>query len=132
MSWRARLSRNLQEIRILFNTRVSGNETLPAEDSVGVVNFINKNYAELKHLNPRLPILIRNGPDATPRLWARYDYGAEAYRDIAFSNEEDILEKLKELNDIGLETPKATMRVWQSSVPQDEDITRAYDPNKGY
>ncbi|XP_027444011.1 NADH dehydrogenase [ubiquinone] 1 alpha subcomplex subunit 2-like [Zalophus californianus] len=35
------------------------------------------NYVELKKANPGLPILIREGSDVQPKLWARYAFGQE-------------------------------------------------------
>ena len=34
--------------------------------------FVEKNYKELKTLNPKLPILIRECSGVEPQLWARY------------------------------------------------------------
>jgi len=34
--------------------------------------FVEKNYKELKALNPKLPILIRECHGVEPQLWARY------------------------------------------------------------
>jgi len=33
---------------------------------------VEKNYKELKTLNPKLPILIRECSGVEPQLWARY------------------------------------------------------------
>lgn len=35
-------------------------------------SFVEKNYKELKTLNPKLPILIRECSGVEPQLWARY------------------------------------------------------------
>lgn len=34
--------------------------------------FVEKNYKDLKTLNPKLPILIRESRGIEPQLWARY------------------------------------------------------------
>lgn len=34
--------------------------------------FVQKNYKELKTMNPKLPILIRECSGTEPQLWARY------------------------------------------------------------
>jgi len=35
-------------------------------------NYVQRNYADLKALNPSLPILIRECSGVRPRIWARY------------------------------------------------------------
>ncbi|XP_074279951.1 NADH dehydrogenase [ubiquinone] 1 alpha subcomplex subunit 2 [Silene latifolia] len=69
MAWRGQLGKNLKELRILFC------QTSPA--SAEARGFVEKNYKELKTLNPKLPILIREARGVEPQLWARYDYGVE-------------------------------------------------------
>uniref|UniRef100_A0A7N2L7P4 Ribosomal protein/NADH dehydrogenase domain-containing protein n=1 Tax=Quercus lobata TaxID=97700 RepID=A0A7N2L7P4_QUELO len=64
MAWRGQLSRNLKELRILLC------QTSPASSSTRA--FVEKNYKELKTLNPKLPILIRESRGIEPQLWARY------------------------------------------------------------
>ncbi|KAL5998499.1 hypothetical protein ACLOJK_009442 [Asimina triloba] len=36
------------------------------------MEFVTKNYKDLKTLNPKLPILIRECSGVEPQLWARY------------------------------------------------------------
>ncbi|CAM8922304.1 unnamed protein product [Rhodiola kirilowii] len=69
MAWRGQISKNLKEIRVLFC------QTSPARASAR--EFVQKNYKELKTLNPKLPILIRECSNTEPQLWARYDMGVE-------------------------------------------------------
>ncbi|KAF5746343.1 NADH dehydrogenase [Tripterygium wilfordii] len=69
MAWRAQLSRNLKELRILFCPS-SPESSLTRE-------FIERNYKDLKTLNPKLPILIRECKGIEPQLWARFDMGVE-------------------------------------------------------
>ncbi|KAL2892392.1 NADH dehydrogenase [ubiquinone] 1 alpha subcomplex subunit 2 [Bienertia sinuspersici] len=69
MAWRSQLSKNLKELRVLFC------QTSPA--SAEARAFVEKNYADLKTLNPKLPILIRECRGVEPQLWARYDFGVE-------------------------------------------------------
>ncbi|MBA0844404.1 hypothetical protein Goarm_001504, partial [Gossypium armourianum] len=64
MAWRNQLSRNLKELRILFC------QTSPA--SAPARSFVEKNYKDLKTLNPKLPILIRECRGIEPQMWARY------------------------------------------------------------
>ncbi|KAM3705807.1 hypothetical protein ACB098_03G105800 [Castanea mollissima] len=69
MAWRGQLSRNLKELRILLC------QTSPASSSTRA--FVEKNYKELKTLNPKLPILIRESRGIEPQLWARYAQAEE-------------------------------------------------------
>ncbi|KAE9459099.1 hypothetical protein C3L33_08993, partial [Rhododendron williamsianum] len=64
MAWRSNVSRNLKELRILFC------QTSPASSSTRA--FVENNYKDLKTLNPKLPILIRECTGTEPQLWARY------------------------------------------------------------
>uniref|UniRef100_F6HJ94 Ribosomal protein/NADH dehydrogenase domain-containing protein n=1 Tax=Vitis vinifera TaxID=29760 RepID=F6HJ94_VITVI len=65
MAWRGQLSRNLKELRILFC------QTSPASSSARA--FVERNYKDLKTLNPKFPILIRECNGTRPQLWARYE-----------------------------------------------------------
>ncbi|KAJ6945793.1 NADH dehydrogenase [Populus alba x Populus x berolinensis] len=64
MAWRGQLSKNLKELRILLC------QSSPSSSSTRT--FIEKNYKDLKTLNPKLPILIRECNGIEPQLWARY------------------------------------------------------------
>ncbi|BFI41824.1 hypothetical protein AXG93_2167s1050 [Marchantia polymorpha subsp. ruderalis] len=89
MAWRSKLSQSLQELRIhMCQTSVASKATR---------EFVVKNYKDLKTLNPRLPILVRECSGIQPRLWARYDFGVE--RSIALDglSEPEISKKLEEL-----------------------------------
>eukprot|EP00850_Spirogloea_muscicola_P000150 SM000001S04552 [mRNA] locus=s1:959588:960183:+ [translate_table: standard] len=89
MAWRASLSRCLQEVRIHLC------RTSPA--SAGAREFVLRNYKDLKMLNPRLPILIRECSGIRPRLYARYGLGVEKSVSLEDLGEEDISKRLKEL-----------------------------------
>lgn len=52
MSWVARFSTNMQEIRFVFNPSVH----------TGTSKFIETNYHTIKKLNPRFPFLVRENP----------------------------------------------------------------------
>ncbi|RWW70927.1 hypothetical protein BHE74_00021363 [Ensete ventricosum] len=72
MAWRELLSRNIKELRFLFC------QTSPA--SAHTREFVYKNYKDLKTLNPKLPILIRECRGVEPQLWARYgEYALYSY-----------------------------------------------------
>ncbi|KAJ6326424.1 hypothetical protein OIU78_013514 [Salix suchowensis] len=64
MAWRGQLSKNLKELRILLC------QSSPSSSTTRT--FIEKNYKDLKTLNPKLPILIRECKGIEPQLWARY------------------------------------------------------------
>ncbi|KAK9758046.1 hypothetical protein RND81_01G202900 [Saponaria officinalis] len=89
MAWRSQLSKNLKELRILFC------QTSPASADARV--FVEKNYKELKTLNPKLPILIREARGVEPQLWARYDFGVERGVRLEGMNEGQISKALKDL-----------------------------------
>ncbi|KAH7845282.1 hypothetical protein Vadar_000308 [Vaccinium darrowii] len=93
MAWRSNLSRNLKELRILFC------QTSPASSSTRA--FVENNYKDLKTLNPKLPILIRECTGTEPQLWARYDMGVERGIRLEGMTEPQILKSLEELVKVG-------------------------------
>ncbi|MQL71017.1 hypothetical protein Taro_003337 [Colocasia esculenta] len=64
MAWRSQISRNVKELRFLYC------QTSPA--SASTREFVQRNYKELKTLNPRFPFLIRECSGVEPQIWARY------------------------------------------------------------
>uniref|UniRef100_A0A8D2GR35 NADH dehydrogenase [ubiquinone] 1 alpha subcomplex subunit 2 n=1 Tax=Urocitellus parryii TaxID=9999 RepID=A0A8D2GR35_UROPR len=42
--------------------------------SQDIRDFMEKRFVELKKANPNLPILIREGSDVQPKLWALYPF----------------------------------------------------------
>lgn len=64
MSWKAFLSRNLQSIKFIACPNSASSE--------GVRTYWAANYAEVKHLNPRFPFMIRSNPDADPYMLVEY------------------------------------------------------------
>eukprot|EP00898_Chlorokybus_atmophyticus_P001076 jgi/Chlat1/196/Chrsp1S03108 len=89
MSWRASLSRTVQELRIhLCQTGAS---------SAGARAFVKSSYKDLKGLNPRLPILIRECSGIEPKLYARFDFGKEKSVSVGGLDEKAIAAKLEEL-----------------------------------
>lgn len=46
---------------------------------------MEKNYKELKTLNPKLPILIRECSGVEPQLWARYGIDHLKFNSLYFS-----------------------------------------------
>ncbi|XP_025616574.1 NADH dehydrogenase [ubiquinone] 1 alpha subcomplex subunit 2-like [Arachis duranensis] len=59
--------------------------------------FVEKNYKELKTLNPKLPILIRECSGAEPQLWARFDFGVEKGIKLEGLSEAQISKALEDL-----------------------------------
>ncbi|XP_015901253.2 NADH dehydrogenase [ubiquinone] 1 alpha subcomplex subunit 2 [Ziziphus jujuba] len=93
MAWRQQLSRNLKELRILFC------QSSPASSSARA--FVEKNYKELKTLNPKLPILIRECSGIEPQIWARYDMGVERGVRLEGLSEAQISKALEDLVKVG-------------------------------
>ena len=64
MSWRAYLSRNLQSVKLIacpVNVQCANARAWYIES-----------YAEIKHLNPRFPFMIRHNPDGEPYVFIEY------------------------------------------------------------
>ncbi|KAK2448542.1 NADH dehydrogenase [ubiquinone] 1 alpha subcomplex subunit [Trifolium repens] len=89
MAWRGQLSKNIKELRLLMC------QSSPASSSARA--FVEKNYKELKTLNPKLPILIRECSGVEPQLWARYDLGVEKGIKLEGMTEPQILKALEDL-----------------------------------
>ena len=113
MSWRARLSRQVQEIR--FNICPSS----PA--SSGAIQFIEREYLEFKTLNPRLPFLVREYDNKPAFLIARYDFGEEKQISIDNKSADEILNDLKDVCLAGDSFPRS-----DESVPRDLDIVQVF------
>ncbi|KAL4286358.1 hypothetical protein AHAS_Ahas19G0078200 [Arachis hypogaea] len=89
MAWRGHLSKNIRELRFLMC------QSSPASSPART--FVEKNYKELKTLNPKLPILIRECSGAEPQLWARYDFGVEKGIKLEGLSEAQISKALEDL-----------------------------------
>ncbi|XP_021278519.1 NADH dehydrogenase [ubiquinone] 1 alpha subcomplex subunit 2 [Herrania umbratica] len=89
MAWRGQLSRNLKELRILFCQK--------SDASACARSFVEKNYKDLKTLNPKFPILIRECSGIEPQMWARYDMGVERGIRLEGLTEPQILKTLEDL-----------------------------------
>ncbi|PON94151.1 NADH dehydrogenase [ubiquinone] (complex I), alpha subcomplex, subunit [Trema orientale] len=99
MAWRGQLSKNLKELRILLC------QSSPASSATRA--FVEKNYQDLKALNPKFPILIRECSGIEPQLWARYDLGVERGIRLEGLSEAQITKALEDLVKAGAATPKA-------------------------
>mmetsp|Transcript_10029 Transcript_10029/g.17476 ORF Transcript_10029/g.17476 Transcript_10029/m.17476 type:complete len:114 (-) Transcript_10029:468-809(-) len=112
MSWKAALSNHIRELRVHFCP--------VAVSSEGARSFVQKNYSNLKALNPNLPILIRDVDDIDhPRLAARYDYGEESEVNISNLDDRQIMKVLETLLRTG-ETMPRTEDI--GSGPRTDDI----------
>ncbi|CAN7101860.1 unnamed protein product [Brassica rapa subsp. narinosa] len=61
------------------------------------LTFVEKNYKDLKTLNPKFPFLIRECSGIQPQMWARYDMGVERCVNLDGMNESQILKSLEDL-----------------------------------
>eukprot|EP00692_Jakoba_bahamiensis_P003478 EC687297.1.p2 GENE.EC687297.1~~EC687297.1.p2 ORF type:complete len:116 (+),score=43.55 EC687297.1:131-478(+) len=92
MAWKASLSTSLNELRLVFSP------TNP--NSTGVISFLDREYSLIKALNPRLPILVRDGAaDTRPRIAARFGLGQEASYDLTNATSSDVTNALHALVD---------------------------------
>jgi NADH dehydrogenase (ubiquinone) 1 alpha subcomplex subunit 2 len=89
MAWRGSISKSMKELRILLC------QSSPA--SAPTRTFVEKNYKDLKSLNPKLPILIRECSGVQPQMWARYDMGVERCVNLDGLTEPQILKALENL-----------------------------------
>ena len=89
MSWKASLSRSIQELRLQCCQH-----SVP---STGMRAFIQSQYPILKVLNPELPILVRESPGCQSRLSVRADFGVENHALVEGMNQEEIERELYRL-----------------------------------
>ncbi|KAG2316417.1 hypothetical protein Bca4012_067300 [Brassica carinata] len=89
MAWRGSISKSLKEIRILL--------CHSSPPSACTRTFVEKNYKELKSLNPKFPFLIRECSGIQPQMWARYDMGVERCVNLDGMSETQILKSLEDL-----------------------------------
>lgn len=81
-AWRSLVNKNVKEIRfVLCQTSTK---------SLGVKNWINTNFVELKKNNPDTSVLVRECKDVDPIITARYDYGAERKVICEFATQEEV------------------------------------------
>lgn len=89
MSWRARLSTSLNELRIVYCAK--------SPSSTGTRDFIKDNYALLKALNPGLPIYIRPCDGIEPHVAARYSRGVMEVRPTSGMSSDKVLDIVQQL-----------------------------------
>uniref|UniRef100_A0A915D1E3 NADH dehydrogenase [ubiquinone] 1 alpha subcomplex subunit 2 n=1 Tax=Ditylenchus dipsaci TaxID=166011 RepID=A0A915D1E3_9BILA len=91
----ASLAKNLRLGGALKELRIHLCQKSP--ESNGVREFIQKDYVELKKNNEKFPILIRECSGVSPRVWARYEFGAETSVSVENSSREKVFEIIKDL-----------------------------------
>src|SRR3989338_7245672 len=119
MAWRPRLSRSLQELRVVYCPK--------APHSAGVRQFMAANFTDLEQLNPGFPLLDRPMTEANDaKLFARYDYGVEDVRRVDNLSSDQVADVVKSLVEKG-----ATMKrsPWESMKPN-KDIVDGKNPEK--
>jgi len=80
--WKSLLNKNVKELRfILCQTNTK---------SIGLRNWINQNFVDIKIKNPDTLLLIRECKDADPMILARYDYGAEKKVICEFATQDEV------------------------------------------
>lgn len=97
MSWRAQISRAVQELRFVACDT--------SQHSQGLRTFFRSNYAELKMLNPRMPLVYREAEEMRPFVYARFDWGKEKQVFVENKSEEEILAIVKGLVEYGQTLP---------------------------
>mmetsp|Transcript_126406 Transcript_126406/g.188630 ORF Transcript_126406/g.188630 Transcript_126406/m.188630 type:complete len:123 (+) Transcript_126406:22-390(+) len=81
-SWLARMSTNIQELRIIMCPK--------GEGSAGMREFLQNRYHWIKALNPKLPILVRTGETAQANMYCRYDFNQTKHADLEFVSANEI------------------------------------------
>lgn len=90
MSWRAQISRHIQELRFVACDTSQHSHGLryeflycecsvPSVLSYGYSVWFRKNYEELKMLNPRTPFVYREAEEMDPFVYARYGKRIKQY-----------------------------------------------------
>eukprot|EP01087_Luapelamoeba_hula_P023807 TRINITY_DN8837_c0_g1_i1.p2 TRINITY_DN8837_c0_g1~~TRINITY_DN8837_c0_g1_i1.p2 ORF type:complete len:122 (-),score=16.61 TRINITY_DN8837_c0_g1_i1:133-498(-) len=114
MSWRARLSTNMQEMRFhVCPTSAS---------SQGTRDFLTSNWASFRMLNPRFPIFVRDATGLKASVLVRYDWNVEKRVDVEGYSKEQLETTIKELVEQG-----TTMDRSLESSPKDRDIVDEID-----
>ncbi|RYR40054.1 hypothetical protein Ahy_A09g045717 [Arachis hypogaea] len=80
-----------------YPSHLGGGDFFSSRDNKEGRTFVEKNYKELKTLNPKLPILIRECSGAEPQLWARFDFGVEKGIKLEGLSEAQISKALEDL-----------------------------------
>lgn len=65
--------------------------------SLGVRNFVEQHYVDLKKNNPDLPILIRECSGVQPKLTARFDFGVEKSVELSDKSSDEVVAAMDSL-----------------------------------
>ncbi|EFN86016.1 NADH dehydrogenase [ubiquinone] 1 alpha subcomplex subunit 2 [Harpegnathos saltator] len=84
-----KFGKHLKELRILL--------CQTSKSSQGVRDFIEQQYVSLKKNNPTFPILIRECSSIEPKLYARYEYGAERCASLSNLKSDDVFGIVRQL-----------------------------------
>lgn len=88
-AWRSLVSKNLKELRfVLCQT---------SQSSIGLRNWINHNFVDVKKTNPDALLLIRECNNVEPSILARYDYGVEKKIFCEYATAEEVEEIVSKL-----------------------------------
>merc|ERR1712080_386389 len=68
-----------------------------SQSSLGVRNFVEQHYVDIKRNNPDLPILILECSGVQPRLIARFDYGVERSVDLIDKDADEVVTSIETL-----------------------------------
>ncbi|KAA3677900.1 NADH dehydrogenase (ubiquinone) 1 alpha subcomplex subunit 2 [Paragonimus westermani] len=60
--------------------------------------FLTNHYPTLKNANPNLKLMVREAQNVSPKCYARYEYGREAFVSLVDNTAEEVLKKLEGLN----------------------------------
>ena len=89
LAWRNLVNKNVKELRfVLCQT---------SQNSIGLRNWINNNFIEIKKNNPDALLLIREAHNAEPNILARYDYGVEKRIFCEYASSEEVEEIVSKL-----------------------------------
>ncbi len=81
-AWRSLINKNVKEIRFVLSQT--------STKSLGIKNWINKNYVDLKKNNPDTLFIVRECADVDPIITARYDYGVESKVICEYATQEEV------------------------------------------
>lgn len=82
--WRNLVTKNVKELRFVLCQTSS--------KSLGVRNWINNNFVNLKKSNPETNLIVRECRDVDPIITARYDFGAENKVICEYATEQEVEE----------------------------------------
>jgi NADH dehydrogenase (ubiquinone) 1 alpha subcomplex subunit 2 len=81
--------KNVKELRFIL--------CQSSPSSIGVRNWLNKNFVDVKKNNPESLLLIRECENAEPNILARFKYGVERKIACEFATEEEVEEIVTKL-----------------------------------